>query len=87
MSLESMQKAVENYVNIDGAMYQQTLQKYTTKQTIDKGDSDAIASLAGQHGIFAKTDIESGVCIGQYYGDQYLVSEYDALYKPYQEIE
>ena len=67
-------------MNTEGSLYGSTMKQYAERRKITKENDGGTPALIGQYGAFAKKEISKGVCIGQYYGDEYMEHEYDSLF-------
>jgi len=67
-------------------MYRQdTISSFATKVRVNASIQKGLPEWAGQHGVVAVRDIAENICIGQYYGDEYLREEFKALF-PWKEL-
>ena len=80
MANNELYEAVRQFVIVKRNLYGSTMKQYAERRKITKENDGGTPALIGQYGLFAKQFIRRGMCIGQYYGDEYLEHEYDALF-------
>merc|ERR1712129_427934 len=51
-----------------------------SREKIKESNHGGLPSLVGQYGVVAQTDIDANTCLGHYFGDEYLLEEYEAAF-------
>ena len=60
--------------------HQHVIKQYVQKEIISEKNNGGLSSLNGQYGLTAKINIPRNTVIGHYYGDEYLLHEYEAAF-------
>jgi len=60
--------------------HQDTISSFARRARIEKSIQKGLPVWPNQHGVVAITDIAENTCIGHFYGDEYLLEEFQAKY-------
>lgn len=79
--LPALQIGVKSFLQNKDALYSQSIaQTYMSREKIKESNHGGLPSLVGQYGVVARTDIDANTCLGHYFGDEYLLEEYEAAF-------
>jgi len=65
--------------------HQDTMASFAMKMRVEESIQKGLPVWADQEGVVAVRDIAENICIGQYYGDEYLSEEFEAVF-PWDEL-
>ena len=79
--LKTFEPIVREFVSKEKSVFtQEVIKQYVNREKITEKNCGGLKPLIGQWGVVAKTDIKKFTCIGHYYGDEYLLFEYEAAF-------
>eukprot|EP01084_Bolivina_argentea_P139059 244682_1 len=76
--LSKFETAVQQFLNNEGALFTQHIaQSYIARTKISAENCGGLSKLIGQTGIVTRKDIRKFTAVGHYYGDEYLLDEFE----------
>lgn len=79
--LKKFEEPVKEFLSNKQSIFtQQVINQYVSREKITDENNGNLKPLTGQDGVIAKETIPELSCIGHYYGDEYLLLEYEAAF-------
>ena len=79
--LKKFEEPVKQFLSHKQSIFtQEVIKQYASREKITEQNNGNLEHLTGQYGVIAKKTIPELTCIGHFYGDEYLLFEYEAAF-------